>query len=97
MWNKHDSYPATAKAITSSSPPADRQGSILSLWTHGKDKEGKDALHSGDPVHEWGGEDLDRTISKGSTSSRGMDRRGSILSVFEKGKDDNGRDVILSG
>jgi len=95
LWSKHDSYPSTVKAITSSSPPGERHGSILSLWSHGKDKKGKDVLHSGDPVHEWSGQDDSGTPIR--KKSRGMDRRGSILSVFEKGKDAKGRDVIVSG
>lgn len=90
------------KAITSSSPPSERHGSILSLWTHGKDKDGKDALHSGEPAHKWGngdevfdGEEV--IVERRGSKSKVMDRRGSILSVFEKGKDEKGRDVIISG
>jgi hypothetical protein len=74
----------------------------LSLWSHGKDKDGKDALHSGEPAHKWengevveDGEEV--TAEMRGSKSKVMDRRGSILSVFEKGKDEEGRDIILSG
>jgi len=101
VFRHHDAYPATVKAINSSSPPKERQGSILSLWSHGKDKEGNDVLHSGEPAHKWDNGEIEDgeevNVERTASKSKAMDRRGSILSVFEKGKDENGRDIILSG
>ena len=76
-----------------------RRGSILSLWKTGKDKDGRDHVHSG---HE--GEDWVEAISTTSGSvpssprldDRG-DRRGSILSIWKQGKDRDGHTVIHSG
>src|ERR1700709_1445654 len=95
VWKKIDCYPAGALAPASAH---ERHGSILSLWSHGKDKNGRDVLHSGDGnVEDWGGEDLKRTTSGKSSGSRGQDRRGSFLSIWGKGKDKNGRDIALDG
>lgn len=101
VWNKIDSYP-TIKP--SSSPTQERHGSILSLFQHGKNKHGKDVLHSGENVEHWGGDDLKRedalivpTQKKGRSGSKVQERKGSVLSMWAKGKDENGRDVLLQG
>jgi len=73
----------------------------LSLWSGGKDKQGKDVLYSGDgPVETWeeDGAPLTKTISGRTRRVRQPEeRRGSVLSIWEKGKDANGKDIILSG
>jgi hypothetical protein len=109
VWQKIDAYPAahgittitttTTKKSPSNSMNEGRRGSILSMWTHGKDKLGHDVLHSGE-AH-----DHDREVDelKPATSNEApeikerTDRRGSILSMFSHGKDKHGKHVIISG
>jgi len=99
VWNKIDAYPSVKpkdRTTSSGSEGRERHGSILSLFQHGKNKEGKSVLHSGESTDDWGGDDLKRTISAKSTSSyKGQERRGSVLSMWGKGKDDRGRDILL--
>lgn len=107
VWHKIDSYPSTKppELSPSRSRSGNRRGSILSLFKHGKDKDGRDVLNSGD-AEDWNRESaaaaaaataaaeaespqLDKTMPR--------DRRGSILSMWTWGKDKAGRDVIHSG
>jgi len=93
---------------TVSEEKKERRGSILGLWRFGKDKNGRDVLHSGDGnVEEWGkekemgGEEPERKSSVDSRASekeaRGQERNGSILGLWRNGKDKNGSDVMHSG
>lgn len=105
LWNKIDSYP-TIKPGSPSTSPKERHGSILSLFQHGKDKDGRAVLHSGENVEDWDRhaqvgkekEVLIVPVEKTSRSgSRVQERHGSILSMWTNGKDENGRDVLLQG
>jgi len=104
--NVMPSSPTLAKAP---SPTSDRRGSILSLWTHGKDENGRGVLHSGDGnVEAWDGEvvvveeeELKRTVSAESAGKKRrnskvqpQERRGSILSMWSQAKDKDGNWVI---
>jgi hypothetical protein len=102
MWQKIDSYPST-KPLEPGSPSRfrDRRGSILSLFRHGKDKDGRDVLHSDEPDeytqdNATAAAAIERPPSVEDKPMRG-DRRGSILSMWTWGKDKSGRDVIHSG
>lgn len=103
MWHKIESYPSTKPAeISDPSRPRDRRGSILSLFKHGKDKDGRDVLHSGDADDWHSNKAATATASSGeierpSKDEIPRDRRGSILSMWTWGKDKSGRDVIHSG
>lgn len=95
MWQEIDSYPSIKPSEPS--PTRSRRGSILSLFTHGKDKNGRDVLYSGggDP-EDWNhesGADRDHPSKKRPPRVR----LGSILGMFTWGKDKQGRDVIHSG
>jgi len=74
----------------------ERHGSILSIWTQGKDKEGKTVIHSGE---EHDGEIALPLEKVESPKLRGQERRGSILSMWteEKGRDtqDKPAQVVL--
>jgi len=98
IWQKIDSYPSSKPAEPSS--PDRRRGSILSLFKHGKDKKGRDVLHSGD-TDEWSTEVAEqRKVQEEEEEEAKQDRgvrRGSILSMWTWGKDKEGRDVIHSG
>lgn len=80
-----------------------RRGSILSLWRPGKDKDGKDHLHSGHEGDDW--VEAVEAVSNGSATppaspnlnAMRADRRGSILSIWRQGKDREGRLVMHSG
>jgi len=97
VWSKVDMPSSPKKTAT------ERRGSILSVWSSGKDKDGRDVLlHDDfdDEGHEIGSGKVEVEEAgerRGSTSSekRGADRRGSILSLWSKGTDENGRPVIL--
>ena len=106
VWHKIDSYPST-KPPESSSPTrsrSERRGSILSLFKHGKDKNGRDVLHSGD-ADDWSRENAAAAAAAAAAQvetpqpdkEMPRDRRGSILSMWTWGKDKAGRDVIHSG
>jgi len=108
VWQKIDAYPAahgittvttTTKKSPSNSMNEGRRGSILSMWTHGKDKLGHDVLHSGEAHdHDREGEELKPTTSNEAPEIKERtDRRGSILSMFSNGKDKFGKHVIHSG
>lgn len=105
MWQKIDSYPAIKPLEgPSRSPVRERRGSILSLFQHGKDKKGRDVLHSGEGnPEEWDREPVAAAIERTPSVENGKDmgmpreRRGSILSMWTWGKDKSGRDVIHSG
>jgi len=76
-----------------------RRGSILSLWKTGKDKEGKEMVHSGHEGEDWG-DAISNTSGSAPASPRlddRGDRRGSILSIWKQGKDRDGHIVIHSG
>ncbi|KAH8590789.1 hypothetical protein B0O99DRAFT_598815 [Bisporella sp. PMI_857] len=74
----------------------ERRGSILSLWTSGKDKDGRHVLHSdGEHVHKWDVEK--KREERGSKGSMERERHGSILSLFTNSKDEKGRSIISSG
>lgn len=81
--------------------PRERRGSILSLWTHGKDHDGHAVLHSDDhgvwveEVKE--AKRLKDMEEEASETKEEAIQKGSILSMWKKGKDENGKDVILSG
>ena len=76
-----------------------RRGSILSLWKTGKDKDGKDHIHSGHEGEDWA--DAVSNTSESAPASPRVDnrgdRRGSILSIWSQGKDKEGKIVIHSG
>jgi hypothetical protein len=71
----------------------------LSLWSSGKDKDGKHILHHDDDDDVVVVED-GRVTEKGETSptlsptSPRDTRRGSILSMWTPGKDEKGRSII---
>jgi hypothetical protein len=67
--------------------PRERHGSILSIWTQGKDKDGKTVIHSGE---EHDGE-IAPPVEKPESPMRGQERRGSILSMWQT--EDKGRDT----
>jgi hypothetical protein len=76
-----------------------RRGSILSLWKTGKDKDGKDHIHSGHEGEDWA-DAVSNTSGTPPASPRPDergDRRGSILSIWKQGKDREGHTVIHSG
>jgi hypothetical protein len=91
------------KSPTSPTNVKNRRGSILSVWSAGKDKHGKDVLiHDGSESDSEKEEEvpLEKTMSATSDGSQGKqnprtDRRGSILSLWSQGKDASGRNVIL--
>lgn len=67
------------------SPERERVGSILSIWSQGKDKEGKTVIHSGE---EHDGK-LEVLVEKESPKMRGQERRGSVLSMWSEDKRDS--------
>jgi hypothetical protein len=81
VWQKLDCYPSSKPAQSSQSGP--RYGSILSLFTHGKDKDGRDVLHSGNGDSEERSAENDAHLEP-HMSSKAPDwtRRGSILSMW---------------
>lgn len=93
------SRPDDRRLSMSSQNSDKRRGSILSLWKTGKDKDGKDQIHSGHEGEDWG--DAVSTTSESVPSSPRLDdrgdRRGSILSIWKQGKDRDGNIVIHSG
>jgi hypothetical protein len=109
VWSKVDDVDVTANAPKRiSATGAPRRGSILSVWSTGKDKMGKDVLlhddHEMDKEEviepekeeaEQGDPDLLRMLGREKRGSNaGSDRRGSILSLWSGGKDDNGRAIV---
>lgn len=94
------SRPDDRRLSMSSQNSDKRRGSILSLWKTGKDKDGRDHIHSGHEGEDWG--DAVSTTSGTPPASPRMtddrgDRRGSILSIWKQGKDRDGKTVIHSG
>ncbi|KUJ09214.1 uncharacterized protein LY89DRAFT_598339, partial [Mollisia scopiformis] len=89
VWAQVDDVDVTAnnpKRMSASGAP--RRGSILSVWSTGKDKHGRHTL-VGDP-------DILKMLNRDKRGSNaGSDRRGSILSLWSQGKDENGRSVML--
>jgi hypothetical protein len=66
-------------------PERERVGSILSIWSHGKDKDGKTVIHSGE---EYEGP-IELPLEKvESPKIRGQERRGSVLSMWSEDKRD---------
>jgi hypothetical protein len=63
----------------------ERHGSILSIWSQGKDKEGKNVILSGE---EHDGEIP--VVKVGSPLMRGQERLGSVLSIWTEGKERDG-------
>lgn len=64
----------------------ERMGSILSIWSQGKDKEGKTVIHSGEE-HDGALEvPAEKTLE--SPKMRGQERRGSVLSMWSEDKRD---------
>lgn len=102
MWQKIDSYPSS-KPLESSPPRSrSRRGSILSLFKHGKDQDGRDVLHSDGPeeyIARNGAAAVVEVERPPSADDKAIPshRRGSILSMWTWGKDKSGRDVIHSG
>jgi uncharacterized membrane protein len=101
VWQKIDSYPSLRPVEVSPSQSRERHGSVLSLFHHGKDKNGRDVLHSGDgDPEEWSaGSGAERAEIERPPSNKPAprERHGSILSIWTWGKDKFGRDVIHSG
>ncbi|TVY42014.1 hypothetical protein LSUB1_G004079 [Lachnellula subtilissima] len=96
VWNGLDAPGVSKKrteSSTSSSGGNDRRGSILSLWSSGKDKDGKDILHHDDVVVVE--DDLAHVPETEKIQAGRRDtRRGSILSMWKPGKDDKGRAIM---
>ena len=67
----------------------------MSIWSSGKDKDGKPILHHDDHEAEGVGEEKQEELLKEQEPEERTDRRGSILSLWSKGTDENGRAVIL--
>ena len=91
--------PDERRLSVSSQSSDKRRGSILSLWKHGKDKDGNHHLHSGHEGEDWDAVSATSGTPPASprlTDDRG-DRRGSILSIWRQGKDREGRTVMHSG
>lgn len=89
-----------AKFEMSTSPkmaPSERRGSILSMWTGGKDKDGKDILsHNDEESSSSEEEPLKEEVPAAQEEQPVVhERRGSILSLWTGGKDENGRPIIL--
>jgi hypothetical protein len=100
LWQKIDSYPSINSGEPSPSRSRSRRGSILSLFTHGKDKDGHDVMYSGDgDPEDWGGESSihgDQPQKNKSPYATPLPARpGSALSPWVRGKDNQGRNVIL--
>ncbi|TVY84496.1 hypothetical protein LSUE1_G002451 [Lachnellula suecica] len=100
VWNGLDAAGVHKKRSDSntsnSNPTSERRGSILSLWSSGKDKDGKHVLHHDDHDDVVIVEDGD-AVEKEQTSptlSPIENRRGSILSMWKAGKDEKGRSII---
>jgi len=93
--------PPTSPDLLSISPRTERRGSILSLWSTGKDKDGNAVLHSddhGDWMEEVRAAKREKEArKKAERAARAEANRGSILSLWKRGKDEHGNDVILSG
>lgn len=94
------SRPDDRRLSMSSQNSDKRRGSILSLWKTGKDKDGRDHIHSGHEGEDWG-DAVSTTSATPPASPRLLeergDRRGSILSIWRQGKDRDGKTVIHSG
>jgi hypothetical protein len=93
------SRPDDRRLSMSSENSDKRRGSILSLWKTGKDKDGRDHVHSGHEGEDWG-DAISATSGTPPASPRlddRGDRRGSILSIWKQGKDRDGKTVIHSG
>lgn len=95
-----DSYPSIYSSESSPSRSRSRRGSILSLFTHGKDKDGRDVLFSGDgDPEDW------HVASKSERDAPKMANlqpqepylvsQEGILTPWIRGKDNQGRNVIL--
>lgn len=93
VWQKLDSSSKPAEPLKSSP----RQGSILSLFVPGKDKDGRDVLHPGNGDSPEQSTETDAHLEP-PLSSKVSDRTrcGSILSMWTQGKDEEGRDIIHS-
>jgi len=66
-------------------PERERVGSILSIWSQGKDKDGKIVIHSGEE-HEG---PIEVPLEKvDSPKMKGQERRGSVLSMWTEDKRD---------
>jgi len=110
-FHKIDAYPTitqkpvtvgspTSPSLLSVSPVRERRGSILSLWSAGKDSDGKAILHSdehGEWVEEVKANEAAKLLEEISETKEEAKAKGSILSMWKKGKDENGRNIILSG
>jgi hypothetical protein len=71
--------PIVVEKASKDVPERERVGSILSIWTQGKDKEGKTVIHSGEE-HEG---PIEIPVEKvESPKTRGQERRGSMLSMW---------------
>lgn len=101
-WNGLD-VAGVAKKRSDSNTTSDsgRRGSILSLWTSGKDKDGKHIVHHDDHddvVIVEDGQVVDKEMTSPTVESPKYDptanRRGSILSMWKTGTDEKGRPVI---
>lgn len=99
MWQKIDNYPALYSP-ESSSPSRSRRGSILGLFTHGKDKDGNDVLHSGDgDPEDWNGKhriDGDQpSVTESPNQAPAPVQPEGIPMPWIRGKDNQGRAVTL--
>jgi hypothetical protein len=82
-------------SISKETEKGERQGSVLSIWRHGKDKDGISVIKSGEE-HE--GPIVLEVEKIGEVEKpRGQERRGSVLSMWTQGKDKHGNDSIFSG
>jgi hypothetical protein len=100
MRLKMDSYPSLYSADNSPSRSRSRRGSILSLFTHGKDKYGHDAIFSGEGNPEdW---HVQRRSECDAVKTQNLPinepslvREGAILTPWIRGKDSQGRKIVL--
>lgn len=80
-----EATPANVKEVQE----RERHGSILSIWSQGKDKDGRTVIHSGD---EHDGEIVIPVEKLDSPKMRGQERRGSILSMWTEEKERDTQD-----
>jgi hypothetical protein len=95
-----DSYPSLYSVDNSPSQSHSRRGSILSLFTHGKDKDGHDVLFSGDGDpegwNEQGRSECDAAKAHNlPINEPSLVRQGATLTPWIRGIDNKGRKVVL--
>jgi hypothetical protein len=85
---------ASATSSNGKGRERERHGSILCIWTQGKDKDGKNVIFSGEEHDGVIEVPVEKVVS---LPNKGQERRGSVLSMWTQGKDKDRRPVILSG